>query len=171
MLERCDRIIVLNHGRVQWALQQILNCPYEGWTRQLYLEGKVLELIALQTHQYCQAAPIVPSGVSLKPAQIEQIHAAADLLERYLDDSPSLLQLARWVGLNDCTLKRGFKQVFGTTVFGYLRQRRLEQARELLLEQEMSVTEAATAVGYTHVGHFAAAFKRAFGVSPRQLRQ
>jgi len=156
---------------VRWGLQQILTCPYHGWTRQLYLEGKVLELIALQTHQWMQAPVGSALPRCLKPAQVDQIHEAAHLLEQHLEAPPSLLQLARWVGLNDCTLKRGFRQVFGTTVFGYLRQRRLEQARQLLLEQQLSVTEAATAVGYTHVGHFAAAFKRAFGVSPRQLRQ
>jgi len=77
-----------------------------------------------------------------------------------------LIDLARSVGMNDCTFKRGFRQVFGTTAFGYLRKHRMIQARQLLLENKMSIAEVARAVGYSHPGYFAAAFRKKFGVSP-----
>jgi len=80
------------------------------------------------------------------------------------------VELARLAGLNDYKLKAGFRQVFGTTVFGYLRQQRLEQARQLLQAQEISVTEAAATVGYSSQGHFAAAFRKQFGINPKDLR-
>jgi AraC-like DNA-binding protein len=76
------------------------------------------------------------------------------------------MELARIVGINDCKLKAGFRQVFGTTVFGYLHDCRMERSRQLLEAGEMSVTEAARAVGFVSRGHFAAAFKRRFGVNP-----
>jgi AraC-like DNA-binding protein len=74
--------------------------------------------------------------------------------------------LARIVGINDCKLKAGFRHVFGTTVFGYLHDCRMERSRQLLEAGEMTVTEAAQAVGFVSRGHFAAAFKRRFGVNP-----
>ncbi len=77
-----------------------------------------------------------------------------------------MIDLARSVGMNDCTFKRGFRQVFGTTAFGYLRKHRMIQARQLLLENKMSIAEVARAVGYSHPGYFAAAFRKKFGVSP-----
>ncbi|PZV20751.1 MAG: hypothetical protein DCF21_04010 [Leptolyngbya sp.] len=153
---------------IQLVLQQILNCPYTGSIQQVYLEGKALELIALQTAQWIDSGPSrLPQR--LKPSDIDRIHQAREFMAQRLDDPPSLLDLAQAVGLNDCTLKRGFRQVFGTTVFGYLRQQRLIKARQLLQDTEMSVAEVTCQVGYSHAGHFAAAFKREFGVSPKVI--
>jgi AraC family transcriptional regulator, transcriptional activator of the genes for pyochelin and ferripyochelin receptors len=154
---------------IQLVLQQILNCPYTGSIQQVYLEGKALELIALQTSQWLQLEPL-RSHPRLKRSDVDRIHQARAIILRQFDNPPSLLELARAVGLNDCTLKRGFRQVFGTTVFGYLRQQRLNRARHLLQSTEMSILEVAHAVGYSHSGHFAAAFKREFGASPRAFR-
>ncbi|WP_052049523.1 helix-turn-helix domain-containing protein [Leptolyngbya sp. KIOST-1] len=154
---------------IQLVLQQILNCPYTGSIQQVYLEGKALELIALQTAQWLESGP-ARATQRLKPSDIDRIHQARDLITQRMDDPPSLLELARAVGLNDCTLKRGFRQVFGTTVFGYLRQQRLIKARQLLQDTEMSVAEVTCQVGYSHAGHFAAAFKREFGISPKAFK-
>lgn len=154
---------------IQMVLQQILNCPYTGSIQQVYLEGKALELIALQTAQWLQTdSP--SSRHRLKPSDIERIHQAKEIVTQRLEDPPSLLELARAVGVNDCTLKRGFRQVFGTTVFSYLRQQRLIKARQLLQDTEMSVAEVTCQIGYTHSGHFAAAFKREFGVTPKAFK-
>jgi AraC family transcriptional regulator, transcriptional activator of the genes for pyochelin and ferripyochelin receptors len=155
---------------IQFVLQQILNCPYTGSIQQVYLEGKALELIALQTAQWIESSPSRATQ-PLKPSDIDRIYQARDLVTQRMDDPPSLLDLARAVGLNDCTLKRGFRQVFGTTVFGYLRQQRLIKAQQLLQDTEMSVAEVTCQVGYSHAGHFAAAFKREFGVSPKVFQR
>ncbi len=154
---------------IQLVLQQILNCPYTGSIQQIYLEGKALEVIALQTAQWLESGPS-RLAQRLKLSDIDRIHQARDLVTQRMDDPPSLLELARAVGLNDCTLKRGFRQVFGITVFGYLRQQRLIKAQQLLQDTEMSVAEVTYQVGYSHAGHFAAAFKREFGVSPKAFK-
>jgi AraC family transcriptional activator of pyochelin receptor len=155
---------------VQLVLQQILNCPYTGSIQQVYLEGKALELIALQSAQFLRSVQASPHH-PLKRSDVDRIHQARAIVSQRLENPPSLLELARAVGLNDCTLKRGFRQVFGTTVFGYIRQQRLMKARQLLQDTEMSVAEVTCLVGYTHPGHFAAAFKREFGVSPKVFKR
>ncbi|MEB3337792.1 MAG: AraC family transcriptional regulator, partial [Leptolyngbyaceae bacterium] len=128
-----------------------------------------LELIALQTTRFLQTN--LPSDRHrLKPSDIDRIHHARELVTQRLENPLSLLDLARAVGLNDCTLKRGFRQVLGTTVFGYIRQQRLIKAYQLLRDREMSVAEVTCLVGYTHPGHFATAFKREFGVSPNVFK-
>ncbi|MEM8612709.1 MAG: AraC family transcriptional regulator [Cyanobacteria bacterium P01_H01_bin.105] len=151
------------------ALQQILQCPYQGAARRLYLESKGLELIALYLGQLKTSLPASPSvkGRRLKPEDISRIYQARDILIRNIHTPPSLLSLARQVGINDCKLKRGFRQVFGTTVFGYLHSYRMEQAARLLQTNQMMVTGVAAAVGFTNRGAFAAAFRRKFGVNPR----
>ncbi|MBF2050114.1 MAG: helix-turn-helix transcriptional regulator [Elainella sp. C42_A2020_010] len=151
---------------MQMAVQQILQCPFQGLTQQMYLESKVWELMALQlaqTLEFNQSGKIVKP---LKPDDIERIHYAKDVLVSRLRHPPSLMELARIVGINDCKLKAGFRQVFGTTVFGYLHSCRMERSRQLLEAGEMTVTEAARAVGFVNRGHFAASFKRRFGVNP-----
>jgi AraC-like DNA-binding protein len=87
-----------------------------------------------------------------------------------VENPPFLLELARQVGLNEKKLNLGFKQVFGTTVFDYLRTYRLEKAKQLLNEGKMNVTEVAFGVGYLHHSTFSRSFTRHFGISPMAYR-
>jgi AraC-like DNA-binding protein len=148
------------------VLTQMLACPYQGVMKRLYCEGKALELMTLSLAQAEADARRPCPSPPLRPDDIERIHHAKDILLDKMDEPPSLLALARQVGLNDFKLKRGFRQVFGTTAFGYLHERRMERARQLLEERRFNVTEVACTVGYANPSHFSAAFKRKFGVNP-----
>jgi len=169
----CDRPFVsplqTTTPAIQLVLQQILNCPYRGPIQKMYLEGKVFELLALQLEQLTASYEIAgsPFPNCLRSDDVDRIYQAREILLRNLDKPPSLLALSRQVGLNDCTLKRGFKQVFGTTVFGYLHDYRMEQARQLLSNEEMNVNEVARAIGYASRSAFYTAFRKKFGISPR----
>ncbi|MBW4612454.1 MAG: AraC family transcriptional regulator [Desmonostoc vinosum HA7617-LM4] len=151
-------------------LQQIINCPFQGMTKQIYLESKCLELIALKLEQLTKISNVSVKSIILKPRDIEKIHRARDILIFQQEKPPSILDLARKVGINDNKLKIGFRQVFGTTVFGYLHNHRMEIARQLLQDEKMRVAAVANIVGYANPGHFAAAFKRKFGVSPSECK-
>ena len=151
------------------ALMQILHCPFQGESKQIYLESKCLELIALKLEQLKQRDKPTRKLFSLKSDDIDRIYLAKDILTAEFDNPPSLTELARQVGLNDCTLKRGFREIFGTTAFGYLRDYRLEQARSLLLENQLSITAIAHKVGYTNRCAFGTAFRKKFGISPKTM--
>ncbi|MEM9806998.1 MAG: AraC family transcriptional regulator [Cyanobacteria bacterium P01_D01_bin.56] len=151
-------------------LHQLLNCPYQDTIRQLYLEGKVLELMALQAHQFTEETKLIPMTRRLKPDDIERIHNAKQILLNNLINPPSLTDLARQASINDFKLKQGFRQVFGTTVFGYLHQHRMEQALSMLRSTEMTVTQVAQSIGYTNPSQFSAAFKKKFGVLPKTMK-
>lgn len=155
-------------GAMQTALQQILNCPFQGITKRMYLESKVWELMVLLVEQELKLHEPKSCIYSLKPDDVDRIHQARDILLQSLDNPPSLIELARQVGLNDCTLKRGFRQVFGTTAFGYLHNYRLEQAKQLLEERRLNISEIAQAIGFANRSYFAAAFRKKFGISPRE---
>jgi AraC-like DNA-binding protein len=152
---------------IQGVAQQIINCPFQGVTKKMYLQGKILELMALQL------APILEDGGKkqtprLKPDTVARIHRAKEILQLRLENSPSLLELAEIVGVSERTLRRGFRELFGTTVLGYLTQRRMEQAEKLLREGNRSVAEVANIVGYSHLSLFAGVFKRQYGICPRE---
>lgn len=108
-----------------------------------------------------------PQSSVLRPDDIERLHHAKEILISNLDNPPSLLNLARLVGINDRKLKQGFRQVFGTTVYGYFQEYRMRQAKRLLAEGSLNVTEVAYAVGYTSPSRFCDAFKRQFSITPK----
>ena len=147
-------------------LHHILGCPYQGMMRRMYLESKALELLTLQLMQWMEGNATPQWWIRLRPDDIERLHQAKDILIQRMETPPSLLELARQVGIDDCKLKRGFRQLFGVTVFGYLHQARLERSRQLLATGTMSVTEVAYTVGYSSLPSFSKAFRKRFGSSP-----
>ena len=160
-----------NTPAMQVTLHQMINCPYHGLVRRMFLESRATELLALQFAQWnlMESATLTEQSDSLlRTDDIDRLNCARDILEQRMEEPPSLLELARLVGLNDCKLKEGFRQVFGTTVFGYLRSHRLEKARQLLSTDTMSVTEVAYTVGFSNRGYFASAFRSKFGINPRE---
>lgn len=153
------------------VLQQILHCPYQGIIKRTYLESKVIELMALVLAQELEIQQEGPTTYSLKPEQLERIHYAKEILLRDISNPPSLMELARQAGLNDFMLKLGFRQAFGTTVFGELRSQRLQKAKQLLAEQDIKIAEVAYRVGYASLNSFSKAFKREFGLRPNAYRK
>lgn len=151
---------------IDMAIRQMLDCPYQGFLKCLYLESKALELI---THSLARLAcpengkkkPFI-----LRPQDIERVIHARELIQRDLQNPPKLLDLAKIVGLPHPKLNFGFREIFGTTFFDYLRQMRLNKAKSLLDDGRMNVTEAANAVGYSSLSHFAKSFKEYHGISP-----
>ncbi|MGF1588548.1 MAG: helix-turn-helix transcriptional regulator [Pleurocapsa sp.] len=152
--------------KMQIALQQIFNCPYQGAIARMYLESKVWELMALQLAQITEDQAR-QSKHFLKCEDRDRLYLAQDILGDRLNNPPCLKDLAKQVGLNECTLKRGFRQVFGTTVFGYLYQQRMEYARQLLQQRELNVGQVAKKVGYASQSRFATAFRKKFGINPQ----
>lgn len=153
---------------VTMVLQQIINCRYQGHLKRLYLESKALELI---THTLAQMAADknghkTASPSILRTGDLERVHEARELLTCDLENPPSLLDLARQTGINKNKLNQGFRQVFGTSVFDYLRIYRLERAKTLLKSNAGNVTETAFEVGYAHQSNFTKAFKKHFNKNP-----
>ncbi|MDY0263980.1 MAG: AraC family transcriptional regulator [Sulfurospirillum cavolei] len=93
------------------------------------------------------------------------------IIQSEIANPPSLKVLARQCALNEFKLKQGFKELFGTTVYGFVHAKRLEKAKELLEKQEISVQEAALHVGYQSLSHFSKAFKECYGIFPSELKK
>ncbi len=145
--------------------QQLWNAPYQGVAKRIYLQSKVLELLAMHLNLVASGQANRPVRV-LKPATIDRIHQDKEMLLANLEQPSSVLELAAQVGVSDRTLQRGFQHLFGKTVFQYLTERRMERAEQWLRQGNRTVAEIAATVGYSNPGHFAAAFKRQFGITP-----
>ncbi len=154
--------------RARLALESLRHCPFVGACRAMALTARCHDLLVELLVAWTESLQPAPAGIG--PA--DRVRLAAEILERDFEHPPSLAELATRVGLSETTLKRGFRQVFATTVFGYVRNRRMEEAGRLLESGAATVLEAATLVGYSNPSNFAAAFRQRFGVNPKtfQLR-
>ncbi|MGN7719122.1 helix-turn-helix domain-containing protein [Chitinophaga sp. 22620] len=114
----------------------------------------------------------VTAGVQrISLADAERLQAVKDYLRtEYLCPELSLDLLCRRFGLNEFKLKRGFKQLFGSTVFGFVQELKMKTARQMLVEKRMNVNEVADHLGYSSPNHFSAAFKKMYGYPPAKLK-
>lgn len=149
------------------VINDIMTCNRKGMYQRIFLEAKVLELLLLQLEQLNEHE----QPLKLKQADIDKMYAVRDFLQQNLDTPCSLLDLAHQFSTNEYALKKGFKALFGDTVFGFWNEIKMKEARELLLKQEMNVNEVADAVGYRNARHFSTAFKKKFGISPGGLKK
>lgn len=165
-----DRVIVESGGKFAAAtatsVGAMLDTAFAGSARRLHLESCALGLLAAQISASIVNA--VPVDASITALDRKRLFRARDHLDAHIVDPPSILELARVCGLNDFKLKRDFKRLFGVTVFGYVRERRLEQAAAHL-RQGLSVQQAALDVGYACPSRFAQAFRRRYGAPPSDI--
>ncbi|QHE93917.1 response regulator [Pandoraea fibrosis] len=92
------------------------------------------------------------------------------LLDR-LDITPELAGLASAVGTNTRRLNLAFRRCVGVTVFDFLREERMKEARRLLSETSLDVQDIAGAVGFASAANFATAFRERFGMPPSGFRE
>lgn len=156
-------------AQMDTVLRDIMSCRKTGIMKRLYIESKVLELLLLQVEQF-EASTQKKDCSCLKDYDIEKIHFAKFLVEQNISNPLSLIELSRKAGVNDFKLKKGFKELFGNTVFGYLYELRMKEAKRLLLDHNMSLAEVSEYCGYDHVQHFSRAFKKKHGITPGQFR-
>ncbi|TRW26724.1 helix-turn-helix transcriptional regulator [Flavobacterium zepuense] len=152
------------------VLDDIVHCEKEGIIKQLFIETSVLKLLQLQFEQF----EMVFGGLNhpkIKDYDIEKLRRAKLLLDSNISTAWSLAELSRQTGLNDFKLKKGFKEVYGDTVFGYLHTQRMETAQKLLLDNSRSISEISEYCGYAYVQSFITAFKKKYGVTPEKFRK
>jgi AraC family transcriptional activator of pyochelin receptor len=154
---------------IQQVVDQVLHNRYAGDLQQLFLLSKSIEILVLCAES-CQKTSNKKDVFLKSNTDKEKIIAARDLVNERVHCPPSLSEIAAAVGLNEYKLKRGFKETFQTTVFGYLTDQRLLLARRYLLDTEKTAAEIAYELGYSTPQHFNNAFKSHFGHTPDSIR-
>ncbi len=149
------------------VLQQIINSNINSSIRELYVKGKIYELLSLHFQQEENiAGEYCPFLVDEQ--NVLKIRKAKEIIISKMAEPPSLQELANEIGLNLKKLKEGFKQIYGDTVFSFLLDYKMEHARKLLESNQYNVNEVGLQVGYSTASHFIAAFKKKFGTTPKK---
>jgi AraC-like DNA-binding protein len=152
---------------VSIVLQQIINSNINSSIRELYVKGKVYELLSLH-FQKDETAGGEYCPFLVDEQNVLKIRKAKEIIIANMAEPPSLQELANEIGLNIKKLKEGFKQIYGDTVFSFLFDYKMEHSRRLLETNQYNVNEVGLQVGYSTASHFIAAFKKKFGTTPKK---
>ena len=133
----------------------------------LYLRGKIFELMSLyfskDKEMDIEQCPFLADDNNIK-----KIKKAKEIIISRMIEPPTLVQLSKEVDISLKKLKQGFKQVYGTSVFSFLIDYKMQVSKRLLSSGEYNVNEVALKVGYSTATHFINAFKKKFGTTPKK---
>lgn len=162
----------LNMPAIIVPFEQIAECSwdYRVISEVLYLQSKAIEIISLFVNdEFFKKSN--DNNVITKEEDIAKLKEVKFLISKNLVEPLSINELSQRVGLNTYKLKKGFKEIYNTTIFSYLRSLRMEKAREFLLKNNDNILHIANNVGYSNSSHFAAAFKNKYGINPSVFRE
>lgn len=152
----------INH-LIYRLIQEICHCQRKDSLKKMYLQAKVIELLSIQLEELCT---ICSEGHDLNEENAEKMYFVREFISNHISGYHSLSDLAKMAGTNEYTLKREFKNLFGTTVFEFWHNLKMEKAQQLLEQREKSIKEISEEVGYKNPQHFSTAFKKKFGMTP-----
>ena len=159
---------------VQIIIRQLLSCSLRGPMKTIYFESKALELITMGLSLFAPPKQNDKTSSPLRNSDLDAVERTRELICRRFKNPPRLQELAKTVGLQHTRLNQCFREVYGTTIFNYVKELRLTHAKGLLDQGRTNVTEAALEVGYASLSQFSRAFKSEFGTGPgaylRQLK-
>ncbi|MDR6341224.1 AraC-like DNA-binding protein [Filimonas zeae] len=182
LINKKDEVLAFKHpnsftkifpvcSRKRVALDALLNHSYSGAMENIFVNAKVHELLLYSLE--CLIDEKEETGFACKfladESGRDRIYQAREILLRHIGDPITIKELSRKVAMNECYLKKGFKEVFGTTIFDFYQQQRMEHAKYLLYEKGLSVTDVSAMLGYSSISHFSAAFKKHTGLKPCEL--
>nr|WP_292962429.1 MULTISPECIES: AraC family transcriptional regulator [unclassified Allomuricauda] len=149
------------------VLSQLMNFNLHPSVKELYLKGKVYELISLYFNK-TEDADLEQCPYLADEDNVRRIRMAKEIMISRMAEPPTLTELSQEVGLSLKKLKEGFKQIYGDSVFGFLFDYKMEYARKMLETGKHNVNEVGLKVGYSTASHFIAAFKKKFGTTPKK---
>ena len=156
------------NASIRLILNQIATSQLPNQLRAIFIKGKVYELMSYyfsaNTTANAENCPYIANEEVLL-----KIKRAKEIIIKEMNNPPSLEELAKEVGLNIKKLKTEFKEIYGVPVFTFLLNYKMELAKTLLQENQLNVNEIANNLGYSTSSHFIAAFKRKYGITPKQF--
>ncbi len=145
---------------------EMLENPFDQHLRPFYYENCIREILFLHL-----SSPAFTLPGELSEAEIAAIHLADRLIAEDLNVHLTIGEIARKAGINAFVLKKGFQQVFGHGVFQRLLLRRMDRAKLLLEKTDKPIKDVSELAGYDTLAGFITAFRKRFGITPREWRR
>jgi AraC family transcriptional regulator len=157
-------------GKTRLAIEALLNHKYTDTLENIFVNAQTQILLLysmdcmLGDHQETFTCKFLANE-----ADREKITKAREILLQHIGEPLTIKALSRKVAINECYLKKGFKELFGTTIFDFYQTQRMEHAKYLLYDKGLSVTDVSSLLGYSSISHFSTAFKKHTGIKPCEL--
>ncbi|WP_419799298.1 MAG: helix-turn-helix domain-containing protein [Terasakiella sp.] len=133
---------------------------------QLYMESRALEIVSEALESMVKQNHTVDVAACASKAQ-----SIRDYIEEHLNEDLTLSHISCAIGMAVNSTQRMFKATFDMTVMDYIRERRLEIAKTAMVQDGLTIAQAAYLAGYNSPANFSTAFKRVYGISPSSLRR
>jgi len=158
-------------NKTRSVLEGLLNHNYTDTLENIYVNAQtqMLLLYGLDCMLGEKEIDTVTCKFLANEADRDKVIKAREILIQHIGEPLTIKELSRKVAINECYLKKGFKEMFGTTIFDFYQSQRMEHAKYLLYEKGMSVTDVALLLGYSSISHFSTAFKKHTGLKPCEL--
>jgi AraC family transcriptional regulator len=157
-------------NRTKMVLEGLLNHNYAGNLANIFVNAQT-QMLLLYSLDCLEEKEIdtTTNKFLANEADREKILKAREVLLQHIGEPITIKALSRKVAMNECYLKKGFKEMFGTTIFDFYQSQRMEHAKYLLYEKGLNVTEVSVLLGYSSISHFSTAFKKHTGLKPCEL--
>ena len=150
------------------CIEESNECEHTGFTKSVFIEGKSYEILAHHLRQYLDDLTDPDKRKILRQATVEKIEQATDIINSELDQMDNIIALARRVGLNQNTLQSGFQHLYNTSVNEYIRNARMEMAKNLMENTGLNITEITYKIGINSRSYFSKLFKERYAMTPKQ---
>lgn len=158
-------------SKTRMAIEALLNHNYTDTLENIFINAQtqILLLYSMDCMLGVKEEPVFTCKFLANEADREKILKAREILLKHIGEPITIKALSRKVAINECYLKKGFKEIFGTTIFDFYQGQRMEHAKYLLYDKGLSVTEVSMMLGYSSISHFSTAFKKHTGIKPCEL--
>jgi AraC-like DNA-binding protein len=158
-------------GKTRLVIEGLLNNNFTDSLENIYINAQtqMLLLYSMDCMIGEKQIDIINCKFLANEADREKIVNAREILIKHIGEPITIKELSRKVAMNECYLKKGFKEMFGSTIFDFYQSQRMEHAKYLLYEKGLSVTEVSLMLGYSSISHFSTAFKKHTGLKPCEL--
>ncbi len=152
-------------------IQGLVNHKYSGSLENIYVNAQLhmLLLFSMDSISMENEMSMLECKFLTNDADQAKVAKARELLIQHIGEPITIKELSRKVAMNECYLKKGFKEMYGTTIFDFYQNQRMEHAKYLLYEKGLSVTDVSMMLGYSSISHFSTAFKKQTGLKPCEL--
>ena len=157
-------------GRTRMVLNGLINHSFTDSLENIFVNAQSQMVLLYSLDCMDEKEPdLISCKFLANEADQEKINKARQILLDQIGEPITIKTLSRKVGMNECYLKKGFREMFGTTIFEFYQSQRMEHAKYLLYEKGLTVTEVSIMLGYSSISHFSTAFKKHTGLKPCEL--
>ncbi len=143
----------------------------KGMIRIMQIQGLVYQILSMHMLQHNREVQNKPLPTTLLRRELKIIRNCAKAIEKNYSTLYTLESLSLETGLTQAKLQEGFKLLYSQTVTEYIRNVRLDVARDMIANTELSISEIVYSIGFSSRSYFSKIFKEKYNISPSEFKK